>query len=141
MIATDYSTYTLSQLFKARYWIETRGRSLEEEIQKRCAHIRERAIGEPFAAGAASGHFKPYGFLLGVTFLLLSVGPFVAVMFLDMINVVNDIDGDKLSLSGVWALVTLPVLVIVFLIGSMTDAERIVKWFALGGGAERSTSR
>jgi hypothetical protein len=64
---------------------------------------------------------------------LLSVGPFVAVKFLDMINVINDVNGDKGSLSGVWALLTLPVEVIVFMIGGMMDAERVVKWFNLDG--------
>lgn len=135
MIETDYSTHTLSQLFKARYWIDTRGRSLEEEIQKRCTHIRERTNGKPFAPAGSSGRFKPCGLIFGVTCLLFSVGPFFAVMFLDMINVVHDVNGDNGSLSGVWAILTLPVMVIVFLIGSMMDAERIVKWFDLDGGS------
>lgn len=132
-IESDYSTYSLSQLFKARYWIESEGSSLEEEIQMRCAHIRERIDGRRFAAAGSGDRFKPYGLRFGVTFLLFSVGPFVAVLFLDLINVVNDVSGDNGSLSGVWALLTLPVMVIVFLIGSMMDAERIVKWFALAG--------
>ena len=135
MIEADYSAHTLSQLFKARYWIDTRGRSLEEEIQKRCTHIRERTTGKPFAAGGSSGRFKPYGLILGVTCLLFSVGPFFAVMFLDLINIVDDVNGDKGSLAEVWALLTLPIMVIVFLIGSMMDAERIVKWFDLDGGS------
>ena len=132
-IESDYSTYSLSQLFKARYWIESGGSSLEEEIKMRCAHIRERINGRRFAATGSGNRFKPYGLRFGVTFLLFSVGPFVAVLFLDLINVVNDVNGDNGSLSGVWALLTLPVMVIVFLIGSMMDAERIVKWFALAG--------
>jgi len=33
----------------------------------------------------------------------------------------------------VWALLTLPVEVIVFMIGGMMDAERVVKWFNLDG--------
>ena len=132
-IESDYSTYPLSQLFKARYWTETGGSSLEEEIQMRCAHIRERINGRRFAAAGSGDRFKPYGLRFGVTFLLFSVGPFVAVLFLDLIHVVNDVNGDKGSLSGVWALLTLPVMVMVFLVGSMMDAERIVKWFALVG--------
>jgi hypothetical protein len=133
MIATHYSMYTLTQLFKARYWIDFRGGALEEEIQKRCAHIRERINGRPFAAAGSSRRFKPYGLILGVVLLLVSVGPFVAVMFLDMIHLIRDVSGDKVSLSGVWALLTLPVLVVVFMIGGMMDAERIVKWFDLYG--------
>jgi len=63
----------------------------------------------------------------------LSVGPFVAVKLLDTINVISDVNGDKASLSGVWALLTLPVEVIVFMIGGMMDVERVVKWFNLDG--------
>jgi hypothetical protein len=133
MIETDYSIYTLSQLFKARYWMATRGRSLEDEIQKRCAHIRERTNGKPFAGAESSSRFRPYGFMLGTVFLLFSVGPFAAVKFLDMINVINDVSGDKAGLSGVWALLMLPVIVIVVMIGGLMDAERIVKWFNLAG--------
>jgi hypothetical protein len=99
----------------------------------RCAHIRERINGRRSVAAGSGDRFKPYGLRFGVTFLLFSVGPFVAVLFLDVINVVNDVNGDNGSLSGVWALLTLPVMVIVSLIGSMMDAERIVKWFALAG--------
>ena len=133
-IEADYSTYPLPQLFKARYWIDSsdpiRGRSLEEEIRKRCAHIRERINGKPYAA-AGSSRFRSYGLTFGVVFLLLSIGPYVAVGFLDMINVLGDANGDKGSLSGVWALLTLPVTVIVFMIGGRMDAERLVKWFNL----------
>lgn len=133
MKIADYSIYTLPQLFKARYWIDTRGGSLEEEIERRCAHIRERTNGKPFAAAGSRSRFRPYGLIFGVVFLLFSVGPFVAVTFLDMIHVINDVNGDKGSLSGVWALLTLPALVMVFIIGGMKDAERIVKWFDLYG--------
>jgi len=132
-IEADYSIYTLLQLFKARYWIDTRGGSLEEEIQKRCTHIRERTNRKPSAATGSSSRFRPYGLIIGVVVLLFSIGPFVAVKFLDMINVINDVNGDKGSLSGVWALLTLPVEVIVFMIGGMIDAERVVKWFNLDG--------
>ena len=132
-VEADYSIYTLLQLFKARYWIDTRGRSLEEEIQKRCTHIRERTNSKPSPAAGATRRFRPYGFIFGVVFLLFSVGPFVAVKFLDMIKVINDVNGDIGGLSGVWALLTLPVEVIVFMIGGMMDAERVVKWFNLDG--------
>ena len=135
-IEADYSTYTLLQLFKARYWIDTtsepnRGKSLEEEIRKRCAHIRDRINCKPSAATGSSSRFTPYGLIFGIVFLFFSIGPFVAVGFLDMINLISDVNGDKGSLSGVWALLTLPIAVIVFLIGGMTDAERVVKWFNL----------
>jgi hypothetical protein len=133
MMIADYSIYTLPQLFKARYWMDTRGGLLEEEIERRCAHIRERTNGKPFAAAGSSSRFRPYGLIFGVVFLLFSVGPFVAVTFLDMTNVINDVNGDTGSLSGVWALLTLPALVIVYIIGGMMDAERIVKWFDLYG--------
>jgi hypothetical protein len=131
----DYSTYTLSQLFKARYWTESRGRLLEAEIQERCAHIRERISGKPFASADSRNRFKPYGLIFGVACLLLSVGPYAAVMFIDMIQVFNEPSGENGSLSGVWALLTLPGMVIVFLVGSLMDAERIVEWFDLDGGA------
>jgi hypothetical protein len=132
-IEADYSIYPLLQLFKARYWTDTRGRSLEEEIQKRCTHIRERTNHEPSTTAGSSRRLRPYGLIFGVVFLFLSVGPFVVVKLLDTINVISDVNGDKASLSGVWALLTLPVEVIVFMIGGMMDVERVVKWFNLDG--------
>lgn len=133
MNIADYSIYTLPQLFKARYWMDTQGRSLEEEIEKRCTHIRERTNGKAFAAAGSSRRFRPYGLISGVVFLLFSDGPFVAVKFLNIINIINDLNGDKSGLSGVWALLTFPIMVIVFMIGGMMDAERVVKWFNLDG--------
>jgi hypothetical protein len=140
-IEVDYSLYTLLQLFKARYWVDShsdpkRGRSLEAEIQKRCTHIRERTNGKSSTA-AGSSSFRPYGLIFGVAFLFFSIGPFVAVKFLDAITVLDDVGGDKGSLSGLWALLTLPVTVIVFMIGGMMDAERVVKWFNLAGRQKR----
>jgi hypothetical protein len=137
-IEADYSIYTLLQLFKARYWVDTksdpnRGKSLEAEIQKRCAHIRDRTNGRPSAGAGSISRFRPYGLIFGVVVLFFSVGPFVAVKFLDAITVINDVSGDKAGLSGVWSLLTLPVAVIVFMIGGMIDAERVVKWFNLSG--------
>jgi hypothetical protein len=142
-IEVDYSLYSLLQLFKARYWIDAhshpnRGRSLEAEIQKRCTHIRERTNGKSSAAAGSSSRFRPYGLIFGVAFLFFSVGPFVAVKFLEAITVIDDVGGDKGSLSGVWALLTLPVTVIVIMIGGMMDAERVVKWFNLGGSTRSS---
>jgi hypothetical protein len=137
-IEADYSLYTLLELFKARYWIDShsdpnRGKSLEEEIQKRCTHIRKRTNGEPSAAAGSSSRFRPYGLIFGVVVLLFSVGPFVSIKFLEAISVISDVSGDKGSLSGVWALLTLPATVMVFMIGGMMDAERVVKWFNLAG--------
>ena len=128
MIDADYSSYTLPQLFKARYWAETPSAALEAEIAKRCAHIRERTNGERSAAATSSARFTPYGLIFGGALLSISVGPFVAVKLLDKIKLINDVNGDHGDLSGMWALLTLPLMVIVFLIGSMMDAERIGTW-------------
>jgi hypothetical protein len=137
-IEVDYSLYTLLELFKARYWVDagsdpSRGRSLEAEIQKRCTHIRERTNGKSSAVAGSSTRFRPYGLIFGVAFLFFSVGPFVAVKFLEAITVINDVGGDKAGLSGVWALLTLPLTVMIFMIGGMMDAERVVRWFNLAG--------
>jgi hypothetical protein len=134
----DYSIYTLWQLLKARYEFDANGhpnhgRWLEEEIQKRCARFqaptkRERSK----SATAGSGRrYRPYGLMLGVFFLAVSSGPFLVVEFLDTINAMTDVNGDNALLSGVWAVLTLPFAVTVFLIGGIMDAERIVKWFNL----------
>jgi cytochrome c biogenesis protein CcdA len=133
LIEPDYSIYTLLQLFKARYWIETRGKSLEDEIQKRCRQIRERTNGRPFAADGSRSRFRPYGLIFGVVALLCSLGPFIAVSFLDAINAISDVSGDNAMLTGVWALITLPLLVVVAMIGGRMDAERVIKWFDLDG--------
>ena len=135
--AADYSIYTLVELFKERYWVDAnsdpnRSRSLEEEIQKRCAHIRERA-NHTASSATSSKRFRPYGFMYGIVFLFFCVGPFVTVSFLKLINVIADVDGDIIGLSGVWALITVPLLIVVFLLGAMRDAERVVQWFNLAG--------
>jgi hypothetical protein len=75
--------------------------------------------------------YRPYGLILGVFFLVVSSGPFLAVEFLDTINLMTDVNGDNTLLSGVWAVFTLPFAVTVFLIGGIVDAERVVKWFNL----------
>ena len=131
----DYSIYTLVELFKERYWVDAscdpnRSRSLEEEIQRRCAHIRERAIQTPSANATSNRRFRPYGFIYGIVFLFFCVGPFVTV---ESINIISEVDGDIIGLSGVWALLTVPAAIVVFLLGGMTDAERVVKWFNLAG--------
>jgi hypothetical protein len=128
----DYSAYALPRLFKARYRIDTRGRSLEEEIQKRCTIIRERTNGKR-AVTAGSRRFRPRGLMFGAASLFFCVGPFAAIKFLDTINVINDVNGDIERLSGLWALLTLPFKVIVFMIGAMSDAEHVIKWFNVDG--------
>jgi hypothetical protein len=132
----DYSSYTLRQLLKARYWFDAarspdRGELIEREIQNRCAHFQEPAKRKGSAATRKSKRYRPYGFMLGVFFLVVSSGPFLAVEFLDAINLITDVNGDHALLSGVWALLTLPFAVIVVVIGGMMDAERVIKWFNL----------
>jgi hypothetical protein len=136
MIAeADYSIYTLWQLLKARYEFDANGhasrvRWLEEEIQKRCGRFHEQSKRVSSAIGSGR-RYRPYGLMLGVFFLAVSSGPFLAVEFLDKMNFVTDVNGDNALLSGVWAVLTLPFAVTVFLIGGIIDAERVVKWFNL----------
>ena len=132
----DCSIYTLRQLLKVRYWFDTdrypsRATWLEEEIQKRCARFQEPTKRKGSAATNRGSRFRPYGLMLGVFFLVVSSGPFLAVEFLDAMNFIADINGDNALLSGVWALLTLPFAVMVFMIGGIMDAERVVRWFNL----------
>jgi hypothetical protein len=133
MIAeADYSIYTLRQLLKARHWFDAnRGRWLEEEIQKRCAYFQEPTKRKGSVATGTGSRYRPYGLMLGLFFLVVSSGPFLAVEFLDAMNFVTDVNGDNALLSGVWALLTLPFAVMVVLIGGIIDAERVVKWLNL----------
>jgi hypothetical protein len=134
----DYSMHTLWQLLKARHGFDGDGyanseRWIEEEIQKRCARFQEstkRKASQSDTKRSAS-RYRPYGLMLGVFFLVVSSGPFLAIGLLDAINVMTDVNGDNALLSGVWAVLTLPFAVTVFLIGGIMDAERIVKWFNL----------
>lgn len=131
----DYSLYTLQQLLEARFWFDAdrypnRGSWLEEEIQKRCAHLQEPTRRKGSATRSGS-RYRPYGLMFGVFFLVVSSGPFIAVEFLDTMNVITDVNGDNALLSGAWALLTLPFAVMVFMIGGIMDAERVVKWFKL----------
>lgn len=129
---SDYSIYTLRQLLKARHWFDAnRGRWLEAEIQKRCAHFQEPTKRKGTAATGSGSRYRPYGLMFGVFFLVISSGPFVAVEFLDTMNFITDVNGDNALLSGVWAMLTLPFAVMVSLIGGIMDAERVVKWFDL----------
>lgn len=141
-----FSSYSLRRLFTERYWIDAksesaRGRYLEREIQKRCAFIRERTNRTPSAATESGARFRPYGFIVGVVCLACSIGPYVAAEFLYFINVFGEANGDTLSLSGVWALLTLPFAVLGFLIGGMMDAARVVKWFDLFGRQDTEPTR
>ena len=128
--------YTFLQLLKARYWVNSdgdpeRSSGLEKEIQKRCAHIQKTIHYRGPGQNRAAERFRLYGLMLGVACLVSSIGPFVAVELLAAINIITDVDGDHARLSGFWALLTLPFAVIVFLIGGMLDAERVVKWLNL----------
>ena len=132
----DYSVYTLRQLLKERYWFDADrfpdgGESIEKEIEKRCDRFKESTKRKGSAATTAIKRYRPYGFILGVVFLLISSGPFLAVEFLDAMNLVADTNGDHALLSGVWALLTLPFAVMVVMIGGIVDAERVVKWLNL----------
>ncbi|HEX6174456.1 MAG TPA: hypothetical protein VF089_10600 [Candidatus Binatia bacterium] len=132
---TDYSAYSLQELFKLRYWFdagrEVRGESqLEAEIRKRCAHIQERTS-QKHPAINGSHHYRPYGLIFGVVFVVLSSGPFVAVKFLEAVGIITDVAGDYALLTGLWAVLTLPFASMIYLIGGMMDAERVVKWFNL----------
>lgn len=144
-IQADFSIYSLRQLFTARYWIDAksdsaRGRYLEKEIQKRCAYIRGQTNREPSAAAESATRFRPYGFIFGVVFLFCSIGPFVVVEFLDVIHVISHVNGDPLTLSGVWALLTLPFAVLGTMIGGIRDAGRVVNWFDLAGQQDAETN-
>ena len=132
----DYSIYTFQQLLKERYWFDAdrypnRATWLEEEIQKRCARFQEPTKRKGSAAASSGSRYRPYGLMLGVFFLVVSSGPFLAVEFLDATNFITDVNGDNALLSGVWALLTLPFAVMVVMIGGIIDAERVVKWLNL----------
>ncbi|HEU4340905.1 MAG TPA: hypothetical protein VFU31_04980 [Candidatus Binatia bacterium] len=122
----DYSSYSLPQLLEARQWIEARQypdreNRLELEIRKRCDHFRE-------VADSNSACYRSYGLKLGAPVLGLSIAPMVVGELLDMMGIINP-DNDLLW--GLWALLTLPIAVTVFIIAGVTDAERVVKWFDL----------
>jgi hypothetical protein len=135
IVEPDYSSCTLQQLLKARRWFDGghphRRTWLEEEIQKRCVHFQQPTERKGSAAAASASRYRPYGFMFGVFCLVVSVGPFLSVDFLTTMNLMTDVNGDNALLSGVWALLTLPFAVLVFMIGGMMDAERVVKWFNL----------
>ncbi len=132
----DYSAYSLRELFKLRYWSdadrERQGENrLEAEIRKRCAHIHERTSQRKSAVDHSAHCYRPYGLIFGVVFTVLSSGPFVAVKFLDALSIMTDVNGDYALLTGLWAVFTLPFASMIYLIGGMMDAERVVKWFNL----------
>lgn len=139
----DYSYYPLHQLFKERYWVDpgedpAQAAALEEEIQTRCAQIRER-IHSKRTTTEPRRRFRPYGLIVGAVALSLCGGPFIMIKLLDSTAALADVDGELAILAGVWALITLPVVAAVFLLGGMIDAERIVKWFRLAGGQARAS--
>ena len=132
----DYSNYSLQELFKLRYWFDAdcerhRENRLEAEIRKRCAHIQERISHRKSADDNWAHPYRPYGLIFGVVFIVLSSGPFVAVKFLEALSVMTDVNGDLALLTGLWAVLTLPFAAMIYLIGGMMDAERVVQWFNL----------
>jgi hypothetical protein len=132
----NYSAYPLQELFKLRYWLdadrERHGESrLEAEIRKRCAHIQEQTSHRKSSGGGSAHGYRPYGLILGVVFIVLSSGPFVAVKFFETLSIMTDVNGDYALLTGLWAVLTLPFAAMIYLIGGMMDAERVVKWFDL----------
>jgi hypothetical protein len=132
----DYSAYSLQELFKSRYWFdadrERQGENrLEAEIRKRCAHIQERTSQRKPADDGSAHHYRPYGLIFGVVFIVLSGGPFVTVKFLEALGLITDVAGDYALLTGLWAVLTLPFAAMIYLIGGIMDAERVVKWFNL----------
>ena len=105
--------------------------SIEKELQNRCDRFKESTKRKGSVNTGMNSRYRPYGFMLGVFFLVVSSGPFLAVEFLDAMNFVTDVNGDHALLSGVWALLTLPFAVVVVMIGGIMDAERVVKWLNL----------
>ena len=132
VIEPDYSGFTLIELFTARYWMDKlpRESSLEDEIQRRCEHIQQQVTGRTRPTGTRA--FKPYGLRAAVILFCLTIGPFLILTFLNAISSIKGGD-DTVTLSGVWALLTLPALVLISMIGGRIDAERIIKCFNLSG--------
>jgi hypothetical protein len=125
----NYSIYALRQLLQARHWIEVEpslhgARGLEEEIHRRCAYSQEPTR----STRNREARYRPYGLLLGVAILALSIGPVLVFALLDIMDLMNP---DDALLWSLWALLTLPFAVIAFLLGGIMDAERIVKRFGL----------
>jgi hypothetical protein len=132
IIEPDYSGFTLIELFRARYWIDKlpRESSLEDEIQRRCEHIQQQVTGKTSTSRTKT--FKPYGLRAALIFFCLTIGPFLIFTVLNAISLVKAGD-DTVTLSGVWALLTLPALMLISMIGGRIDAERIIKCFHLSG--------
>ncbi len=132
----DYSIYTLRQLLMARHWFDLdgysgRGSRLEEEIHKRCAHSQDSSKRQGSVTARSRSRYRLYGLMAGVFCLVVSTGPFIAIEFLDAMNIITDVNSDTSLLPGVWALLTLPFSATVFMLGAIIDAERVVKWFKL----------
>ena len=128
----DGSVYTLPELLKARRWFDAdRGAWIEDEIQKRCARFQEPTKRKASTGTGSARRYRPYGLMVGVFFLVMSSGPFLAVHFLDTMNIITDVNGVNALLSGAWAVLTLPFAVMIYMVGGIMDAERVVKWFKL----------
>ncbi|HZA55264.1 MAG TPA: hypothetical protein VE616_13515 [Candidatus Udaeobacter sp.] len=125
----DYSRYTLRQLLEARHGFYSERypqgeRRVEEEIQKRCAYSQEATS----RTWSSDTRYRPYGLIFGIAVLALSIGPALVFAFLDSMALIN---ADDALLWILWALLTLPFAVIVFIMGGIMDAERIVKRLGL----------
>lgn len=132
----DVSIFTLRQLLSARQALDAngytdRGRRLENEIQKRCVPLQASTQRKGSVPAGSGRRYRLYGLMAGVFCLVVSSGPFLAVEFLDAMNLSADVNGDNALLSGVWAVLTLPFAVMVVMIGAIVDAERVVKWLKL----------
>ena len=124
----DYSTYTLQQLLAARQWSDADGPKswLEDEIRKRCARFQDAAKYLGTTSSGSVTQYRPWGSIFGSAALGVSIGPMLVSQLLDTIGFIGE---DHVLLWDVWALLTLPIAVIVFLIGGIKDVERVGKWF------------
>jgi len=127
----DYSTYTLQQLLAARQWSDADGPTdrkswLEDEIRKRCAFFQDAAKHRGATSSGSATQYRPWGSIFGSAALGVSIGPMLVSQLLDTIGFIGE---DHVLLWDVWALLTLPIAVIVFLIGGIKDVERVGKWF------------
>jgi len=129
----DYSIYTLRQLLETRQWFDADGYSrriarLEEEIQKRCAHLQGETSRKGSTTRGSGGRYRHYGLIFGAIVLAVSIGPMLVFELLGMMGLIN---ADDALLWALWALFTLPAAVLVFLVGGIMDVERVVKRFGL----------
>jgi len=70
--------------------------------------------------------FRCWGAIFGAAALTISIGPKILFQVCELLGLVNSED---ILLWNLWALLTLPFAVTVFLIGGIKDAGRILDWF------------